>query len=147
MCLQQKIHSFSTIKNGSRPRGSIATAIKTPWSDGAKKPIKIDVSKISCQPQARLVNWTRARNITRGNKNTTERHNRAAGSPKTPDRSTKAEIPLVNITTRVRSQYAKKQKNLLRKHKPFTIFQTIRSGAKRTRICAQSSPPDGGGFL
>ena len=55
MCLQQEIHSFSTIRNGSRPRGSIATAIKTPWSDGARKPIKIDVSKISCQPQARLV--------------------------------------------------------------------------------------------
>ena len=58
MCLQQEIHSFSTMKNGSRPRGRIATAIETPWSDGARKPIKIDVSKISCQPQARLVNPT-----------------------------------------------------------------------------------------
>ena len=55
MCLQQEIHSFSTIENGSRPRGSMATAIKTPWNDGEKNSIKIEVSQISCQPQARLV--------------------------------------------------------------------------------------------
>ena len=43
---------FWTMTNASRQHGSVAAAIKTPWRNRIEKPIKIDVPKISCQPQA-----------------------------------------------------------------------------------------------
>ena len=51
---QQETHCCCTMENASRRHGSIAAAFKTPWRDGAKKPIKIDVPEISTLPHARL---------------------------------------------------------------------------------------------
>ena len=48
----QETHIFCTMTNASRQHGSVAAAIKTPWRNRIEKPIKIDVPKISCQPQA-----------------------------------------------------------------------------------------------
>ena len=53
----QETHIFCTMTNASRQHGSVAAAIKTPWRNRIEKPIKIDVSKISCQPQAGHLNF------------------------------------------------------------------------------------------
>ena len=57
-----------------------------------------------------------------------------------------ADVPLVILPTRVRSKFAKQKKqDLLHGNiDASTMFKSLRIGAKRTRICARSSPPNGG---
>ena len=93
----------------------------------------------------------RCAKITRGDKNPTEHHNRAAGAPETQDgpqqknereqpTTTKATIPLVILPMRVRPNSQKNHGNTV----VSTMFQQNRMGAKCKRLYARSSPPDGG---
>ena len=62
-----------------------------------------------------------------------------------PPTTTNADAPLVILPTRVRSKFPTKNQDLLHGNIDVsTMFKTIRIGAKRTGICAQSSPPNGG---
>ena len=96
----------------------------------------------------------RCAKFTRGDKNTTEHHNRAAGAPKTQDGPQKKREGTTNDnqsdnTTSdspdaCASQFAKNKDFLHGNTVVSTMFQQNRMGAKCTRIYARSSPPDGG---
>ena len=57
-----------------------------------------------------------------------------------------ADVPLVILPTRVRSKFAKQKKQDLFHGNidASTMFKSMRIGANRTKICARSSPPNGG---
>ena len=62
-----------------------------------------------------------------------------------PPKTTNADAPLVILPTRVRSKFPTKNQDLLHGNIDVsTMFKTNKIGAKRTGICARSSPPNGG---